>query len=267
MREPLVALNLLGTRVDIAVSGSGAQRLADTISEAWERCLADPEGSPAATVVELLLDDDDEVVSGARERSVLAGSDELRLMHTLSSHLTVTAIAARLGELWMLHACALADPVTGATVVLVGPSGAGKTTVAATLGRHLGYLTDETAAIESDGTLLPYPKPLSVLVGGKGPKRQESPTKLGLLDAPATPWLAAIALLDRTGTGDPSVESVRTVEALPALAEQTSALQLLDRPLHLVAGHLDRTGGLRRVTYRESEDLLPVVAELIEGAT
>ena len=118
----------------------------------------------------------------------------------------------------------------------------------------------------TDGTLLPYPKPLSVLVDGKGPKRQVSPAGLGLQAAPATPWLAGIALLDRTGSGAPSVEAVPTVQALPALAEQTSALQLLDRPLHLVAGHLQSTGGLRRVTYREADDLEPVVADLIQGA-
>ena len=196
---------------------------------------------------------------------MVADSDELRLMHVVSSHLTVTAIHARLGDFWMLHACALADPVSGATVVLVGASGSGKTTVAATLGRHLGYLSDETVAIRDDGTVLPYPKPLSVLLDGRGPKRQESPSELGLLAAPARPWLKAIALLDRTGTGEPTVEPVRIVEALPALAEQTSALQLLDRPLHVVAGHLDRTGGLRRITYREAEDLLPVLTGLIEG--
>ena len=57
------------------------------------------------------------------------------------------------------------------------------------------------------------------------------------------------------------------MEALPALAEQTSALQLLDSPLHLVAGHLKRTGGLRRVTYREAADLVPVVADLMQTAS
>ena len=105
-----------------------------------------------------------------------------------------------------------------------------------------------------------------MLVEGQQPKRQASPTELGLRAAPAEPWLAAIALLDRTGAGAPRVEEVRTVEALPALAEQTSALHRLDRPLHLVAGHLHRTGGLRRITYQEADDLAPVVADLIAGA-
>jgi hypothetical protein len=258
-------LSLLGTRVDVLTSGGGAGALAASIAHAWDRCLADPD-SPAATVVEALLDDDGATVSEARGRGVVAARDEGSVLHHLVTSLTLNAIASRHGQLWMLHACAVADPATGASVVLVAPSGTGKTTAAVALGRHLGYLTDETAAIRADGTLVPYPKPLSVLVDGHRPKWQASPTELGLLAAPSEPRLAAIALLERTGAGAPSVEKVRTVEALPALAAQSSALQLLERPLHLVAGHLARTGGLRRITYREAADLVPVVRDLIGGA-
>jgi len=262
-----VALDLLGTRVDVVVGGGGATPLADAIATAWDRCLAAPGAPAAGTLVEVFVDDDEEAVGRARERGMQADSDPLRMMHWLSSHLTVAAISANFGELWMLHACAVADPTTGATAVLVAASGTGKTTAAVALGRRLGYLTDETAAIRPDGTLLPYPKPLSVLVDGQGPKRQHSPSDLGLLEAPAAPWLAAIALLDRDGSPSPRVEAVRTVEALPALAEHTSALQRHERPLHMVAEHLHRTGGLRRISYREAEDLVPVVAELLAGTS
>jgi hypothetical protein len=259
-----VALSLLGTRVDVVAGGAGADRLAASVSRTWDRCL-DATGSPAATVVDALLDDDGEAVAAARGAGAVAAGDERSLLDQLTVRLTLEAIASRHGQLWMLHACAVADPATGASVVLVAPSGTGKTTAAATLGRHFGYLTDETAAIRADGTLVPFPKPLSVLVDGRRPKRQASPDELGLLPAPTEPWLAAIALLERTGAGAPSVEPVRTVEALPALAAQTSALQLLERPLHLVAGHLDRVGGLKRVRYQEASDLAPAVAELLEA--
>ncbi len=263
-----VRLTLLETRVDVAVSGRGAQHLADLVATAWEWCLADPADLPAARVVQVFLDPDEAAVTLAREQSMLAGSDELQLMHMLSSHLTVTAIEARLGDLWMLHACALADPVTGATVVLVGPSGSGKTTVAATLGRHFGYLTDETAAIRHDGTASALPEaPL-------GPRRRPRTQAAGVTrrvwafgPPPPLPGSPRSRCSTAPAPATPSVEAVRTVEALPALAEQTSALQLLERPLHLVAGHLERTGGLRRITYQEAEDLVPVVAGLIEGAT
>jgi len=262
-----VALDLLETRVDVAVGGGGAARLADAIATAWDRCLSGPGAPAAGTVVQVFVDDDQAAVGRARDRGMLADSDELRMMHWLSSKLTVAAISAHFGELWMLHACAVAEPTTGATAVLVAASGTGKTTAAVALGRHFGYVTDETAAIRLDGTLLPYPKPLSVLVDGQGPKQQQSPSDLGLLAAPATPWLAAIALLDRNGSGAPRVDAVRTVEALPALAEQTSALQRHGRPLHMVAEHLHRTGGLRRISYREAEDLVPVVAQMVAGAS
>ena len=261
-----VALDLLETRVDIAVSGGGAARLTSAITTAWDRCLSGYDDRAADTVVEVFLDDDEAAVARARDQGMVADSDELRMMHWLSSNLTVAAISAHFGELWMLHACAVAEPTTGATAVLVAASGTGKTTAAVALGRHFGYLTDETAAIRADGTLLPYPKPLSVLIDGQGPKQQHSPSDLGLLAAAARPWLAAIALLDRNGSDAPRVEAVRTVDALPALAEQTSALQRHERPLHMVAEHLHRTGGLRRVSYREAEDLVPVVAQLIGGA-
>lgn len=262
-----MALELLGARVDVAVGGGGAAGLADAIATAWDRCLAGPGAPAAGTVVEVFVDGDEAAVGRARDRGMLADSDELRMMHWLSSKLTVAAISAHFGELWMLHACAVAEPTTGATAVLVAASGTGKTTAAVALGRHFGYVTDETAAIRLDGTLLPYPKPLSVLVDGQGPKQQQSPSDLGLLAAPATPWLAAIALLDRNGSGAPRVDAVRTVEALPALAEQTSALQRHGRPLHMVAEHLHRTGGLRRISYREAEDLVPVVAQMVAGAS
>ena len=65
---PHVALELLGTRVDVAVGGSGAGRLADVIATAWDRCLADLGAPPAATVVEAFLDDDEAAVQGAREQ-------------------------------------------------------------------------------------------------------------------------------------------------------------------------------------------------------
>jgi hypothetical protein len=259
-----VGLTLLQTRVDVAVGGSGAERLAGSVSRAWDRCLAAPDAPPADITVEVFLDHDETAVARTRELGTLAASDEQLLMNQLSVHLTLRAIASRHGHLWMLHACSVADTATGAGVVLVAPSGTGKTTAAAVLGRHFGYLTDETAGIRPDGTLVPYPKPLSVLGVGQRLKRQSSPTELGLLEAPGTPWLAAIALLDRRGGGGPpSVERVRTAEALPALAEQTSALQLLERPLHLVAGHLGRSGGLHRITYREAGDLVPLVSDLI----
>jgi hypothetical protein len=218
-------------------------------------------------VLDVILDPDPAGGTAADEAAAITSTDEHRLMDQLASRLNLEALQARVGELLLLHACAVADPATGATVVLVAPSGAGKTTASIALGRRFGYLSDEIAAIRFDGTMLAYPKPLSVLVDGQRPKRQVSPSELGLLESPAHPWLAAIALLDRTSVQDqPDVAQMRTIEALPALAAQSSSLHLLNKPLHQLAGMLHRTGGLRRIRYHTADDLGAVVAGLMGRA-
>jgi ABC-type cobalamin/Fe3+-siderophores transport system ATPase subunit len=167
----------------------------------------------------------------------------------------------------MLHAAAVADVESGATAVLLGPSGAGKTTLAATLGRRFGYLTDETAAIDDDLQVLPFPKPLSVLpASGARVKAQVSPDDLGLLEPGPAPYpVRALVLLDRAAhhEGPPVVEPVATIDALPWLAAQTSYSALLERPLHRLAAVAQAAGGVRRVTYAEAADLIPVVAALL----
>lgn len=50
----------------------------------------------------------------------------------------------------------------GASLVYVAPGSTGKTTLSQLLGQRFGYLTDETVGIADDGTIFPYPKPLSV---------------------------------------------------------------------------------------------------------
>lgn len=252
MPEP-VRLRVLGAEAHVRCGGREADLLVREVRRAWERCLVAPDAEPAEP--ELSLDLRLETDDDAAVRVVVDG---------LTTQLTRDALALRVGELWLLHACAVADPGTGATIVLVAPSGTGKTTAARTLGQRWSYLTDETAAIDAEGRLTPYPKPLSLLVDGRRPKDQLSPSELGLLPAVEDPRLAAIALLDR----DPDVVGVEVsevpmVEGLALLAEQTSSLHLLPRPLHHVAGIVGRVGGLRRLRYAEAADLHDVVAELL----
>lgn len=252
-----VWLEALGLSVRLCCQGAEAALLAAAMRASWDRCLvpAPGDGADADPAIELTRTLDDP--EGLR-----------RVMDELSTRITQDALALRVGEWWLLHACALADPATGATVVLVAPSGTGKTTAARTLGRRWAYLTDETAAIDPEGRLTPYPKPLSLLVDGRRPKDQVSPSDLELLPAVPEPYLAAVALLDRDpGMDGVEVTDVRTVEGLPLLAEQTSSLHLLPQPLHLVAGMLARTGGLRRIRYAEASDLHDVVADLLGVAS
>ncbi len=71
------------------------------------------------------------------------------------------AISGLRGEALMLHASAVALD-DGRVIGFVGPSGRGKTTASQALGRTYGYVTDETLAIRADGSVVAYPKPLSI---------------------------------------------------------------------------------------------------------
>ena len=263
-----VELELIGSRVDVVIAGSGAGDLEKSIRSAWDRCLAPEPSVPPRAEVEVLVDCDPKVVGSARSRGAVAGDNRDQVMSWLTSTLTLKAIELQHGRLLMLHACALADPIGGKSVVLVAPSGTGKTTAALTLGRELGYLTDETAAIGPDDVVLPYPKPLSLLVESGSPKQQTSASDLGLLPAPPHAKVAAMALLDRIDSATvPTVETVPTLEALALIAEQSSALQLLPRPLHFLGDLLERTGGLRRISYREVSDAKPLILDLLQVTT
>jgi hypothetical protein len=263
-----ISLELIGNRVDVVASGSGAAVVARAIESAWDRCLAAPATPvPAAAVLEVVLDDDFRVLAAARERHSLSDHLLLPLMSRLSSALTLKAIELQHGRMLLLHACALADPHTGNAVVLIAPSGTGKTTAAIALGKQLGYLTDETAAIGVDDVVFPYPKPLSVIVKEAAPKHQISASALGLMHAPDRSRVTGMALLQRVDTEQaPRTQVVPTLEALAAVAAQSSAIQLLPRPLHLLAELFGRIGGVRRITYHEIGDAAPLIRKLTRGA-
>ncbi len=193
------------------------------------------------------------------------GRDLAEMLHLLSPSVTQRAIAAHQGELVMLHAAALADPDTGATAVLVAPSGTGKTTAARALGTRFAYLSDETSAITRAGVVLPYRKPLSIIEDGPF-KAQHSPSQLGLLTTDRECHLAALLVIEREPhhDGPPVVTRMDEVDAIAAIAAQTSYLPSLDRPLHRLAEVVGLAGGAHHVTYREAATLQAVLEELLE---
>jgi hypothetical protein len=180
------------------------------------------------------------------------------LAETLTTRLTLAAILANAGELTMLHACGVADPLTGAVVALVARSGTGKTTAAAALAQTYGYVTDETVAIAHDGSVVPYAKPLSVKHGHSQYKRQVGPDELGLLPVTAMPFIQSIVLLDRVQGGAtmaPVLEKVPLADAVLALLPETSSQAEIGAPLQSLCHLIDDVGGVWRVTYSEAEDL------------
>ncbi|MCP3420913.1 hypothetical protein [Nocardioides pinisoli] len=193
-----------------------------------------------------------------------AGTDVENALHHLSPAVTTAAIDARAGQLVMLHAAALADTETGRTAVLVAASGTGKTTASLTLGKTFAYLTDETAAITRDGVVLQYRKPLSI-IDGSHVKKQIAPSALGLRSTDLDGRLAALLMIERDPghEGEPQVEKLDTVDAIAAIAPQSSYLPSMDKPLHRLAELVHLVGGARRVRYAESADLAAVLTRLL----
>ena len=240
----VVRLHGLGAAVDVHCRGAAGSALATALREAWSRCLVphDPGLEPrAAEAVEASLDDPSRLA--------------IRMMLT-TQEVTRALIGARAGELLMVHAGAASDPVSGESVVYVARGGTGKTTLSRVLGQRLGYVTDETVGIGADGAVHPYPKPLSVRRADEPTVKDElSPDSLGLLPAPPRPVLSRLVLLDRRpGWAAAEVEEVGLIDAVLALAEQSSSLPALPRPLHRLADLVDAVGPVLRVRYAESAD-------------
>ena len=179
------------------------------------------------------------------------------MLELLSQAVALAGIEHGAGRLLMLHACGLTDPKSGRTVVLAAPSGMGKSTAALGLGRRWGYVSDETVAIAPTSEIVAFPKPLSLIRGGRW-KEQVSPDDLGLASTPSSPHLAAIALLSRDADGPTCVERVRRTEFIAHLAPHTSYLGELDRPLHRLADAVPSGGGLI-LRYADSQGLEALV--------
>lgn len=256
-------LHVLGTRVDVHFGAGVTSEMVAEIRRAWSRCLDEGSGQMPGDAW------DGEgfsarILAGGRTSQVI-GESFAHFASELTSAITLQAIEARGGELLMLHASGLADPVTGRTAALVGPSGVGKTTATATLATQLGYVSDETVGIDRSGSLASYPKPLSVIVEEPpAPKRQIGPDQLGLCPAPPEARLAAVVLLNRTqAVASPHVEPLDHAEAIIDLAPHTSSLARVRRPLQWLCSVLDACGGAVRLTYREASDLAPLVRQLL----
>jgi hypothetical protein len=271
--EAGVRLVALGVPVTVRFVGDGAGEAVEEFRDVWSWCLAGPDSSEAASepvVIDVHLAEHPRVDTETGQAGQQVAASLPHLLDWLSSKITMQVIGRQAGHLLMFHACALAHPHTGATVVMVGGSGAGKTTLARTLGTSFAYLTDETVGVGLNNAVVPHPKPLSLLRSGADtPKEQVSPSRLGLIPPAADPWVAAVVLLERglTAPSDPQVEGVRHVRAVAELAPHISFLSRMESPLQRLASLLHETGGLMRVTYREAAHLEPVVKELLGRTT
>jgi hypothetical protein len=211
----------------------------------WARCRVPGVGSAAAGVEPFVVTDPDP--------------------YAVSRSITLASLRRRRGTAVLLHAAGLESQ--GRAVALVGASGAGKSTAALALGRELGYLSDETVAVEPDGSISPCPKPVSVVTDPSTPwdKHEESPDVLGLREVSGTAYLEAVVVLERDPVREvPELAALPLVDAVLAVVAQSSSLPLLDRPLHRLAELMSRSGGPYVLRYAEIADCEGLVRDLLE---
>lgn len=188
------------------------------------------------------------------------------LASNLSTRVTLRGIELSRGESLMLHAAGIALP-DGRVVAFVAPSGSGKTTLSSVLGKRFGYVSDETVLVERDLTVKPYRKPLSVIRDPEQPRRktQISPDEIGLKQLPEAPLkLAAIVLFYRDEDNqEATVEAVPLPDAVQDLSGQISYFGDIPDSVAMLASIVEKTGGIRVLKYREAEEVVDLVDEIL----
>lgn len=262
---PPLRINTLGTRWEVDLdalepdTATGLRRLWRDCAD-WTPDRSEPPGFPRE--LRAAPYDDPGVPPG--DDVIVLPRDPAAVAYAFSGDLTGRAIAAQAGRLTLLHSAALADPRTGAAVLLIAESGTGKTTAARRLGRHLGYLSDETAAIREDLTIVAHPKPLSIVrpAGGKG---EQSPADLGLRPVVPQAWVALTVLLEREAGRVPDLAPTGLIDALVAAIPQSSSLPAQEQPFASLAAVLTAGSGVHTLRYGEIDAAIPLVLDLLAG--
>lgn len=278
---PVLHLRLAGLRVRIELEPALAAT-AEELAGLWAHAAAPADGADQDPSVELRYGADRPL--GDRGPTAVPGTSEehdLRPLregpsasYRVSGDITLAVIEALIGSRLLLHAAVVDHPRLG-VVLLVGESGAGKSTATTVLGRGGRYLSDELAVIDpGDLSVAGYPKPISLadhaLPGS--PKRDRPLGPLGLEPAEAAPAPDLVVLLDRLTAADdagtPSgVERLPLSRALPRLIEQSSSVWRLPSPLSTLAELVERAGGVVLVRYRDAAELEELLAAVPEPVT
>lgn len=258
-------------RLDLA---PGLEDLADELAGLWAHRLASDDGPPTEVIALRPLQPADRAADpaggpGADEAIPVGGPGA---SYAVSGIVTRAVIRSLIGQRLLLHAGAVDVPGIG-TVLLVGESGAGKSTATERLGRQGTYLTDELTNVEPEtGLLEAYPKPVSRWVGEDSGqvKRDVGLGDLGLVPGRSGGPVDHVLLLDRerperdgaVTAPSPSLTRVPLDAAVVELIAQSSSVWELARPLDALARLLERAGGALRARYTESADLAQLLTDL-----
>jgi hypothetical protein len=247
-------LRVFGLDVDVDVP---AER-AESIRSQWAWCLPD---SPAQRDIAPLpgapeLNDEPLTVT----RGADGESDDHIADYNLTTSITREAIGRRAAQFVMLHAGGVAEPETGRVAGLVAASGTGKTTATRHFcSRGYGYVSDESLIIGEARTVMPYPKPLSVVIDPSKPyeKTQHDPGEVGLAFPPAGPLtLGPLVVLVRErgeeASGDVArLEHIHLFDGLAQVLPQSSAMPEIPGSLDVLARLAQGGGGIHEMHYRE----------------
>ena len=240
-----IRLHALGSAVDVDLEGSGLDEA--EFRRLWSRCLRpsapfDPAGSS---------------VAGPGSGTGRLQFSRPTSFESATQRITKALIEQQWGNLLMLHAGAVTDPSTGRTLAYVAPGGTGKSTLTRLLGRELGYVTDETVGVDPESLrVLPYPKPITWAAEPGTRKVEHAPESLGLVETPAEPVLARLAVLRRRNGAEATFTELSVLDAMEMVVPETSSLSKLPRPLHLLAALFERVGGVTLIEYGEAEDIV-----------
>ena len=254
-----IRIGALGGVIDVELGAEVDPDLENQLANVWLGAARSAASGDADATVRVGIPDDD---------SALDASDPRRLASELSSAVTMAAIGAARGRGLLLHAAGLAAE-DGRVVVFVAPSGGGKSTLTSSLGRHFGYVSDETVLVEPSLAVHHYRKPLSMVEPGRSVKRQIGPAELGLGELPTEPLtLAGLVLLDRRQDAPVrhALTDVPLAEGVLELAQQLSFAASDSLSLKWLVETAVAVGGIRRLTYRNDTDLREAMREVLASS-
>lgn len=235
--------------------GPGHEGLAQEIAELWSHLVVTNAPTPGGAQLAYVAGE------GATPRGATVLAPHPAATYTISGHVTRSVIRGLIGSRLLLHAGVVETPQHG-VVVVVGASGAGKSTATVHLGRAGTYLSDELTIIDPTSFVVTgYPKPVSRAITGSVTKHDVRLPELRLLPGSVGRAPAMIVLLDRA-RGESTLHDepatlvrVPLAEALLHLIAQSSSLWQVPGGLAALAMLVETTGGALRAQYREASEL------------